>query len=275
MVTAGTVGTYVAWTLGVTSWRTGFRKQMNAADNEASTRVIDSLINYETVKYFGTEKYEAKRYDSSLQKYEDHATNVFSSLSLLNFGQSAIFTCGVTGIMLLAANGVSSGTMTIGDIVMVNGLLFQVAVPLNFLGTVYREMKQSLIDMGALFSVLHIQPAFLPGTPTQPMRLPANGAPPSIEFRDVHFGYQDKDILRGLSFHIEPGKTLGIVGSSGSGKSTVMRLLNRFYDHGQGLILVNGQDIRDIHPVELREQIGVVPQDTVRHPDGACVGSIR
>lgn len=268
-VTIGTVGTYVVWTLSITQWRTNFRKEMNAVDNKASTRVIDSLINFETVKYFGNEEYETKEYEKCLTQYQAAAIKTQSSLSLLNFGQGAIFTCGLTGIMLLAADGVVHNTLTIGDLVMVNGLLMQVSIPLNFLGSVYREMRQSLIDMQTLFALLKAQPTVIPTIENPPpLMLPSGSSPPALEFQNVHFGYQENhDILKGLSFTIEPGKTVGVVGSSGSGKSTIVRLLNRFYEYGEGDILVNGQSIREVDAHSLRQAIGVVPQDAVLFHD--------
>eukprot|EP00698_Gefionella_okellyi_P009521 TRINITY_DN2425_c0_g1_i5.p1 TRINITY_DN2425_c0_g1~~TRINITY_DN2425_c0_g1_i5.p1 ORF type:complete len:564 (-),score=128.41 TRINITY_DN2425_c0_g1_i5:148-1839(-) len=266
LVTLGTMSAYAAFTFGITHWRTQFRKQMNQSENDAATKVVDSLLNYETVKYFGNEPHEALRYDKSLAAYEKAALKTSSSLAFLNFGQSFIFSAGMTGLMMLAADGIKNGTMTLGDLVLVNGLLFQLSIPLNFLGTVYREVKQSLIDMEAMFGLLSKQPVV-----TEKPNAPALFVTPGggdIEFQNVTFGYAaEREILRDVSFVVPAGQSLAIVGPSGCGKSTIMKLLFRFYDVQQGRILIDGQDIRDVTLESLRARIGVVPQDTVLFND--------
>ena len=262
MVTTGTIAAYIAWTLGITHWRTKFRIQMNALENEASSKAVDSLINYETVKYFNNEEYEADRYDVSLRGYQKAASKTQTSLSLLNFGQHAIFSTGMTAMMVLAAHGVVDGTMTVGDLVLVNGLLFQLSLPLNFVGSVYRELRQALIDMDQMFTLRqqHPQVVSAPNAKT----LDVKGA--SIEFEDVKFGYEDgggRQIFDGVNFHLPAGQTMAVVGGSGAGKSTVLRLLYRFFDAQSGTIKVDDQDISGVTLDSLRQSIGVIPQDCV------------
>jgi ATP-binding cassette, subfamily B (MDR/TAP), member 7 len=261
-VTAATIATYVAWTFGITQWRTKFRVQMNALENEASSKAVDSLINYETVKYFNNEKFEADRYDTSLQGYQKAASKTQTSLSLLNFGQHFIFSAGMTGMTVMAAHGVVDGSMTVGDLVLVNGLLFQLSLPLNFVGSVYRELRQAMIDMDQMFALRQQQPAIVDNEVAPDLLV--DGA--SIEFDNVHFSYDDdgeRKIFDGVSFTVPAGKTLAVVGGSGTGKSTVLRLLYRFFDTAEGTIRIDGQDISQVKMDSLRRSIGVIPQDCV------------
>jgi ATP-binding cassette subfamily B protein len=257
---------YVVWSIAITEWRTNFRRTMNELDSKANTRAIDSLLNYETVKYFGNEDYEAKRYDESLARWEAAAVKSQTSLSLLNTGQSAIIALAVTGIMWRAVVGVANGTMTLGDLVLVNAFMIQLYIPLNFLGILYREIKQSLADMERMFTLLeeNREVADQPGAPD----LEINGA--EIRFDNVDFSYErERQILHGVDFDVPAGKTVAVVGHSGSGKSTLARLLYRFYDvnPGAGAIRIDGQDIRSITQASLRRAIGIVPQDTVLFND--------
>ncbi|KAJ0404848.1 hypothetical protein P43SY_007930 [Pythium insidiosum] len=264
-VTMGTLAAYTTYTVLVTQWRDEIRRNMNKMENEAAGKVIDSLMNYETVKYFNNENHEANRYDESLKGYQKAALKTQTSLSLLNAGQNGIFSVGLTAIMYMASQGIAEGTMTVGDLVLVNGLLFQLSIPLNFIGTLYREVRQAVTDMEAMFALGNVQPKI--AQPKEPLRLTGK-EPKTIEFRDIHFAYRpDFPILQGASFKIEAGKTVAIVGTSGSGKSTVLRLLYRFYDPQSGSILIDGKDIRDIDMHDLRGAIATVPQDTVLFND--------
>ena len=258
-ITAVTMVAYTTFTITTTSWRTKFRKQTNAADNKAATVAVDSLINYEAVKYFNNEAYEVARYDTALQQYEKASIKVATSLAFLNSGQNLIFSSALTGMMYLACSGVAQGTLTVGDLVMVNQLVFQLSVPLNFLGSVYRELRQSLLDMETLFNLQKVNIKVADAPNAKPLLLTKG----EIKFENVSFGYRpDRPILRNLNMTIPAGKKVAIVGPSGSGKSTILRLLFRFYDVESGRILVDGQDIRDVSLESLRKAIGVVPQDT-------------
>ena len=259
-ITALTMVAYTGFTVVTTSWRTKFRKQANAADNAGATVAVDSLINFEAVKYFNNEKYEVGRYDTALSNYEKASIDVTTSLSFLNAGQNLIFSSALSAMMYLAADGVATGSMTIGDLVMVNQLIFQLSVPLNFLGSVYRELRQSLLDMETLFNLQKINIAVKEPEEPKALRLTKGG---EIRFENVTFGYhKDRPILRNLSLTIPAGQKLAIVGPSGCGKSTILRLLFRFYDAESGRILIDDTDIRDVSLQSLREAIGVVPQDT-------------
>jgi ATP-binding cassette, subfamily B, heavy metal transporter len=263
-ITFGAVAVYIAFTVTVTEWRMAIRRRANELDSRANARAIDSLLNYETVKYFGNEEFEARRYDENLRKYEDAATKNEASLGLLNIGQSLIIAVAVTALMVLAADGVVAGSFTLGDLVLVNGLLIQLYIPLNFLGMVYREIKQALLDMDRMFGLLsqHREVEDRPGAP----ELPPGAA--SVEFRDVDFSYEsERQILHGVSFSIAAGHRVAVVGHSGSGKSTLARLLYRFYDISAGSIGINGMDIREAKQSSLRAAIGIVPQDTVLFND--------
>lgn len=258
----GTLSAYTLFTVLVTQWRTRFRIQMNKADNDAGNAAIDSLLNYETVKYFNNEKYEAERYDGFLKIYESSSLKTTSTLAMLNFGQSAIFSVGLTTIMLLASKGIAAGTMTVGDLVMVNGLLFQLSLPLNFLGTVYRETRQALIDMNTLFTLLSVDTKIKEKDLAPALAITPQEA--TIRFEDVYFEYMEgQKVLNGVTFDVPAGKKVAIVGGSGSGKSTIVRLLFRFYEPQQGNIYIAGQNIREVSLDSLRKALGVVPQDAV------------
>jgi ATP-binding cassette, subfamily B, heavy metal transporter len=263
-ITFGAVTVYIAFTVVITEWRMEIRRRANELDSRANTRAVDSLLNYETVKYFGNEDFEARRYDEQLTKYEAAATRNEASLGLLNIGQSLIIAIAVTALMLLAAGGVASGKFTLGDLVLVNGLLIQLYIPLNFLGMVYREIKQALLDMDRMFRLLseNREVEDSPGAPDLP------AGPAAVEFKDVDFSYEKtRQILHAVSFSIPAGHRVAVVGHSGSGKSTLARLLYRFYDVSGGALYINGKDIREVKQKSLRAAIGIVPQDTVLFND--------
>ncbi|WP_095589035.1 ABCB family ABC transporter ATP-binding protein/permease [Actibacterium ureilyticum] len=263
-IVMATIATYVWFTFKVTEWRVRIRKQMNDQDTDANQKAIDSLLNFETVKYFGAESREAARYDSAMAGYEQAALKTSYSLAALNFGQSLLISSGLIGVMVLAALGVQSGQLTVGDFVMVNAYMIQITMPLNFLGTVYREIRQSLVDMGEMFDLLE-QPAEVADKPGAPDLRCDKG---QVELRDVVFGYEAaRPILKGVSLKVPSGGSIAIVGPSGSGKSTIGRLLFRFYDVNGGALLIDGQDVRDVTQDSLHAQIGVVPQDTVLFND--------
>jgi len=264
VITAGALVTYIAFTVMVTEWRTHFRRTMNDLDSKANTRAIDSLINYETVKYFGNEEYEARRYDEGLQRYEAAAVKSQTSLSLLNTGQSVIIAIAVTLILWRATQGVIDGTMTLGDLVLVNAFMIQLYVPLNFLGVLYREIKQSLADMERLFALLDQHREVADQPDAQPLQ--AHGG--EVRFSHVDFSYEkNRQILFDVDFTIPAGSTTAVVGHSGSGKSTLSRLLFRFYDVDAGGITIDGRDLRQVTQSTLRSAIGIVPQDTVLFND--------
>ena len=263
-ITIVTVAGYIWFTFRVTEWRIRLRRVMNEADNDANTKAIDSLLNYETVKYFGNEAHEARRFDEALAHYEGAAVKSRTSLSMLNSGQTVIVTLGITVMMVLAAQGVVAGTMTVGDFVMVNTYLLQLAMPLGFLGTVYREIKQSLVDLEVMFGLLRSAPEVEDRPDAQP--LAATGG--AVVFEDVSFGYDPRrPILQDVAFEVPAGQTVAIVGPSGAGKSTISRILFRFYDVTDGRVLIDGQDIRAVTQASLRAAIGIVPQDTVLFND--------
>jgi ATP-binding cassette subfamily B protein len=264
IITAVALITYITFTVVVTEWRTHFRRTMNDLDSKANTKAIDSLINYETVKYFGNEDYEAKRYDEGLQSYERAAVRSQTSLSFLNSGQSLIIAAAVTAILWRATAGVIDKSMTLGDLVLVNSFMIQLYIPLNFLGVIYREIKQSLADMERLFSLLEQNREVADAADAKP--LATHGA--RVEFSHVEFSYDPKrQILFDVDFAIPAGTTTAVVGHSGSGKSTLSRLLFRFYDVQQGAIRIDGQDLRTVTQDSLRHAIGIVPQDTVLFND--------
>ncbi|MDV7141786.1 ABC transporter ATP-binding protein/permease [Tropicimonas sp. TH_r6] len=259
-----TIALYVWFTFAITEWRVRIRREMNEQDNEANQRAIDSLLNFETVKYFAADGREASRYDEAMEGYESAALKTAYSLALINFGQGVIINAGLVGVMVMAAMGVASGDFTVGDFVMVNAYMLQIIMPLNFLGTVYREIRQSLVDMGEMFDLLD-QPAEVTDAPdASPLKV--KGA--AVRFEDVEFAYEpERPILRGLSLDIPAGQSLAIVGPTGSGKSTIGRLLFRFYDVDAGALRIDGQDVRDVTQHSLHSAIGVVPQDTVLFND--------
>ena len=260
VVTFGAVAVYALFTFAITEWRMDYRHQMNRLDSEANSQAFDSLINYETVKYFGNEGMELRRYDGTLDAWEQVAVKSQSSMSLLNFGQGGIIALGVTLVLLLAAQGVVAGRMSIGDLVLVNALLLQIFIPLNFLGVVYRQIKYALADMDLVFKLLEREPEVRDAPDARPLALGAG----AIRFEAVDFHYQpERPILHGLSFELGAGQKLAVVGHSGAGKSTLSRLLFRFYDVTGGRILIDGQDIRGVTQDSLRAAIGIVPQDTV------------
>jgi len=259
-----TVVVFMYFTYVATEWRIEIRRKMNDSDTEANTKAIDSLLNYETVKYFGSEEREAQRYDRSMERYEQASVRTYTSLAVLNTGQAIIFTAGLTATMLMCAFGIRNGTHTVGDFVLINSMMIQLYVPLNFMGMVYREIKQAVIDIEKMFEVLARDPEIKDMPGAMPLVVSAG----NVRFEDVRFAYEaDRPILKGLSFEVPAGKTVAIVGPSGAGKSTISRLLFRLYDVSGGRILIDGQDIKAVTQASLRAAIGMVPQDTVLFND--------
>ncbi len=263
-VTFTTIFIYITYTLSITDWRVKYRRAMNEKDTEANTKAIDSLLNYETVKYFGNEEHEFRRFDHAMKGYEKAAVQSQTTLSVLNVGQGVIIGVGLVSVMAMAANGVVKGDLTVGDFVLVNTFLIQLYLPLNFLGFVYREMKQGLVDMEKMFELLAIHAEIQDEPNASALQLREG----EVEFRDVSFRYHpERPILKHISFKVPAGKTVAVVGPSGSGKSTLSRLLFRFYEVNEGQILIDGQDIRKVTQKSVRAAIGIVPQDTVLFND--------
>jgi ABC-type transport system involved in Fe-S cluster assembly fused permease/ATPase subunit len=259
-----TVACYMVYTYFATEWRIGIRRRMNDSDTDANVKAIDSLLNYETVKYFVAEEREARRYDRAMARYEEASVKSYVSLAVLNAGQATIFTIGLAGAMVMCAYGIKDGSHTVGDFIMINAMMIQLYQPLNFMGMVYREIKQAVIDIENLFAILHRKPEI----EDRPGAQPLDARRGAIRFDDVSFSYEpERQILKGLSFEVPAGKTVAVVGPSGAGKSTISRLLYRFYDVTGGRIEIDGQDIRDVTQVSLRSAIGMVPQDTVLFND--------
>jgi ATP-binding cassette subfamily B protein len=259
-----TVALYMVWTFYATEWRIGIRRKMNESDTDANVKAIDSLLNYETVKYFSAEQREAARYDRAMERYEDASVKAYTSLAVLNAGQAVFFTIGLTAAMVMCALEIRAGTKTVGDFVLINAMMIQLYQPLNFMGMVYREIKQAVIDIETMFSIL-ARPAEIKDVPGA---LPLKVTSGTIRFENVAFSYEPaRRILGGISFEVPAGKTVAVVGPSGAGKSTISRLLYRFYDLSGGRILIDGQDISKVTQASLREAIGMVPQDTVLFND--------
>ena len=264
LVTALTVWFYIWFTVRASDWRIGIRRAMNSSDTDANTKSVDSLLNYETVKYFGNEDMESRRFDQSMASYEKSATQVWTSLGWLNMGQGVIFGIGMTVMMVMSAMAVQAGTQTIGDFVFINAMLMQLSVPLNFIGFVYREIRQGLTDIEQMFELLDVEPEVTDKPDAKPLAVDQG----AIRFDNVHFSYDPaRPILKGISFEVPAGKTIAIVGPSGAGKSTISRLLYRFYNIQAGSITIDGQNVRDVTQKSLRSAIGMVPQDTVLFND--------
>ncbi|MRU16397.1 ABC transporter ATP-binding protein/permease [Roseovarius sp. A21] len=263
-VVVGVIAAYVGFTFKVTEWRVKLRKRMNDQDTDANQKAIDSLLNFETVKYFGAEEREASRYDAAMEGYEAAALQTSYSLAFLNFGQSLLITSGLVAVMVMAALGVQNGSLTVGDFVMVNAYMVQITMPLNFLGTVYREIRQSLVDMGEMFGLLEQAPDVVDKSDAKVLNVKGG----EVQLESVEFGYNpERPILKGVDLRVGPGETVAVVGPSGSGKSTIGRLLFRFYDVQGGALRIDGQDLRDVTQDSLHAAIGVVPQDTVLFND--------
>ncbi len=263
-VVLGMVVVYLAYTYQATEWRMSIRRRMNESDTDANTKAVDSLLNYETVKYFGAEAREAIRYDRSMERYEKASTETYTSLAVLNAGQAVIFSIGMTIVMVLAARDIMAGRVSIGSFVLVNAMLVQLYIPLNFMGMLYREIKQALIDIDDMFKILQRNPEIEDRPGARPLHI-SQGV---VRFEDVHFAYNpEREILKGISFEVPAGHTIAIVGPSGAGKSTISRLLFRFYEPSSGRILIDGQDIAEVQQASLRKAIGMVPQDTVLFND--------
>ncbi len=263
-VTCAVISIYIAYTYWATEKRTLIRREMNERDTEASTRAIDSLLNYETVKYFGNEEHETRRYDQAMAGYEAAAIKTSTSLSMLNTGQTLIFTFGLIVLMLMAASGVAAGDLTVGDFVMVNAFMIQLSAPLNLLGSVYREIRQALVDMETMFSLIGIEPEIIDAPDAKPLIVKGG----TIRFENVTFAYDpERGILENVSFEVPAGKSVAVVGPSGAGKSTISRILYRFYDVQKGTVTIDGQKISDVTQDSLRHAIGMVPQDTVLFND--------
>jgi ATP-binding cassette subfamily B protein len=259
-----TVAVYLVYTYHATEWRIGIRRRMNESDTDANIKAIDSLLNYETVKYFSAEQREAERYDKSMMRYETASVSAYTSLAVLNAGQAVIFTLGLGAAMVMCAFEIRAGTKTIGDFVLINSMMIQLYQPLNFMGMVYREIKQAVIDIEMMFSILAREPEIKDVVNAPPLKI-ANG---SVRFENVAFSYEpDRRILKGITFEVPAGQTVAVVGPSGAGKSTLSRLLFRFYDLAGGRILIDGQDIARVTQSSLRQAIGMVPQDTVLFND--------
>jgi ABC-type transport system involved in Fe-S cluster assembly fused permease/ATPase subunit len=255
---------FIWFTKVASDWRIAIRRAMNEADTDSNTKSVDAMLNYETVKYFNNEEMEARRFDGAMAKYEKAATQTFTSLATLNFGQTFIFTIGLVACMILSAQAVQDGTQTLGDFVMINALLLQLWQPMNFLGFVYREIKQGLVDLETMFDLLRQNPEVTDSPGAVPLQV--NGG--AIRFEDVRFAYDsNRPILKGISFDVPAGKQVALVGPSGAGKSTISRLLYRFYDVSEGAITIDGQNLKDVTQSSLRQQIGMVPQDTVLFND--------
>ncbi|MFN5941422.1 MAG: ABCB family ABC transporter ATP-binding protein/permease, partial [Polaromonas sp.] len=264
-ITLAALACYVTFTVTVTEWRSKFRKQMNELDSSAHSRAIDSLLNYETVKYFNNEDFETRRYDENLERYRKAAIKSQRTLSLLNTGQQLIIAVGLVAMLWRATQGVVDGRMTLGDLVMVNAFMIQLYIPLGFLGVIYREIKQSLTDLDKMFTLMEKEREIADAPGAQPIHISTS---PAVRFENVSFAYDAaRPILKQVSFEIPPGKTVAVVGSSGAGKSTLARLLFRFYDVQQGRITIAGQDIRQVTQASVRQAIGIVPQDTVLFND--------